>query len=55
MMKIFTCAQEKTKQIPIAYIEMFGYDDGIVMHNQLLKIIGEQDKTCLPLMNMCHM
>ena len=52
-LKIFACAQEEAKQIPIEYIEMFGDGDGIGMYNQLLEIIGEQDKTCLPLVNMC--
>ena len=35
------------------YINMFGEDDGIGMYNQLVEIIGEQEKKCLPLVNMC--
>lgn len=52
-LKIFACAQEEAKQIPIEYIGMFGEGDGIGMYNQLLDIIGEQDKKCLPLVNLC--
>ena len=48
-LKVFACAQDEAKQIPIEYIDMFGEDDGIGMYNQLLDIIGEQDKICLPL------
>ena len=43
-LKIFACAQEEAKQIPIEYIKIVGEDDGIGMYNQLLDIIGEQDK-----------
>jgi len=52
-LKIFSCAEEESKLIPMEYIEMFGEDDGIGMYNQLVEIIGEQDKKCLPLINMC--
>lgn len=52
-LKIFSCAQEEAKHIPIKYIEMFGDDDGIGMYNHLLEIIGEQDKTCLPFVKVC--
>ena len=52
-LKIFSCAEEEAKQIPLEYVGMFGEDDGIGMYNQLVEIIGEQDKKCLPLVNMC--
>ena len=43
-LKIFARAQEEAKQIPIEHIKMIGEDDGIGMYDQLLDIIGEQDK-----------
>ena len=52
-LKIFACAEEEAKLIPMEYVEMFGEDDGIGMYNQLVEIIGEQEKKCLPLVNMC--
>ena len=52
-LKIFSCAGEEAKQIPLEYIDMFEEDDGIGMYNQLVEIIGEQEKKCLPLVNIC--
>ena len=52
-LKIFSCAEEEAKLITMEYVEMFGKDDGIGMYNQLVEIIGEQEKKCLPLVNMC--
>jgi len=52
-LKIFSCAEEEAKRIPSEYVEMFGEDDGIYIYNALIGMIGEQDKKCLPLVNLC--
>ena len=52
-LKIFSCAAEEAKLIPQEYVEMFGEDDGIGIYNGLIELIGEREKQCLPLVNMC--
>lgn len=52
-LKIFSCAEDESKQIPVEYVETFGEDDGIYIYNALVQTIGEQDKKCLPLVNLC--
>ena len=52
-LKIFSCAADEAKLIPQEYVEMFGEDDGIGIYNGLIELIGEREKQCLPLINMC--
>ena len=52
-LKIFSCASEEAKKIPFEFAEAFGEDDGIDLYNQLIGMIGEREKQCLPLVNMC--
>ena len=49
---IFSHATEESKQIPADFCREFG-KSGIHVYNDLLGIIGERDKNCLPFVNMC--
>lgn len=51
-LQIYACAAEEARCIPIEYYTEFG-DEGIHLYNELIGIIGEQDKKCLPFVNMC--
>ena len=51
-MKIYFCAAEEAKHIPIEYCQMFG-GEGTDMYNEMLCLIGEREKKCLPFVNMC--
>ena len=51
-LKIYFCAAEEAKHIPIEYCQMFG-GEGTDMYNEMLCLIGEREKKCLPFVNMC--
>ncbi len=51
-LQIYSCAAEEAKQIPKEYCEEFGYE-GLDMYNEMVSMIGEQEKRCLPFVNMC--
>lgn len=50
--KIFSHALEEAKVIPEEFCEEFGRF-GIPVYNDLVGIIGERDKNCIPFVNMC--
>lgn len=50
--KIFSLAAEESQSIPREFCCEFG-EDGIHVYNDLLEIIGERDKNCLPFVNLC--
>ena len=50
--KIFSHAAEEAKLIPEEFCKEFGRV-GIPVYNDLIGIIGERDKNCLPFVNMC--
>ena len=50
--KIFSLAAQEAQLIPEEFCQEFG-DEGIDIYNDLMEIIGERDKNCLPFMNMC--
>ena len=49
---IFSHADEKTKVIPKEFCKEFG-NMGISIFNDLVGMIGERDRNCLPFVNMC--
>ena len=51
-LKIFSHAAEEAKLIPGEFCKEFG-KVGIHIYNDLINIIGERDKNCLPFVNMC--
>ena len=50
--KIFSLNAQEALLIPDEFCQEFG-DVGIDIYNDLIEIIGEQDKNCLPFVNMC--
>ena len=50
--KIFSLAAQEALLIPDEFCQEFG-DVGIDIYNDLIEIIGEQDKNCLLFVNMC--
>ena len=52
-LEIYSCAGKEAKQIPQEYIEYYGEDDSIRIYNELIGMIGEREKKCLPFVNMC--
>ena len=52
-LKIFSCAADEAKQIPEEFCECFGKHTGVRIYNELVGMIGEREKNCLPFINMC--
>ena len=52
-LKILSCAAEEAKQIPEEFVGLFDEDDGVGIYNELVGLIGEEEKHCLPLVNLC--
>ena len=50
-LKIFSCAAEEAKQIPEEFCQCCG-EEGIYIYNELVQMIGEREKNCLPYVNM---
>ena len=48
----FSCAADEAKEIPEDFCACFGKLD-VHIYNQLLGMVGERDRNCLPFMNMC--
>ena len=51
-LKIFPCEADEAKEIPEELCACFG-KHGVHIYNQLLEMIGERDRNCLPFVNMC--
>ena len=51
-LKIFSCAADEAKEIPEDFCACFGKLD-VHIYNQLLGMVGERDRNCLPFVNMC--
>ena len=51
-LKIFFHAVEEEKLIPYEFCNKFG-KEGLRVSNELVSMIGDRDKKCLPFLNMC--
>ena len=51
-LQIYSCAAEEAERIPEEFNEAFGFE-GPHMYNELICLIGEKEKKCLPFVNMC--